>query len=309
MYHLKLGLVCISEQLREHKKAFKTMTRKSFGEHGREAGITILSNRILHNTVTVLEVLRHCSLSGIRHYRMSSDTFPLITDKTLGLTISDLPDIEQIINNLLAAGRYARSVGITISSHPSQFNVLTSYSETVVRNTIDELNHQSAVLDMMGFEHDFKTPMCLHLSCGPKLNLESMTSYVGRFLHNLASCDIGVQSRLVLENEDKGYWNCTRLHTNFFDYIPLVYDNLHDACNPSDEDHKSIVQVFKNSWRGFTPVFHWSEGVDGTNKHTPRASHIPKVVINNTDCIWEVELKDKDLAIQEILCGEVNEDI
>jgi UV DNA damage endonuclease len=305
MPSLKLGLVCISEVLRERKLAFNTMTRKSFNEHGRVGGLPILSKRILHNTAIVLEILKHCAAVGISHYRMSSDTFPLVTDKTLGLSIDDLPDITSIKANLLAAGDYARRVGISISSHPSQFNVLASYTESVVRNTIDELNHQSLVLDLMGFSHDFSTPMCLHLSCAPKLNLECIDSYVGRFLHNLAACDIGVQSRLVLENEDKGFWNCERLHSNFFDYIPLVYDNLHDACNPSDTCNDSIVRIFRNSWRGFTPVFHWSEGIDGTNKHTGSASHIPSVVLNNPDVTWEVELKDKDYAILKILRGEL----
>lgn len=305
MQSLKLGLVCISEILRARKIAFKTMTRRSFNEHGHAAGLCILNDRILHNSKVVLEIVKHCSSIGIAHYRVSSDLFPLISDKTLGLSIYSLPDIEQIKENLFDAGQYARDAGISISSHPSQFNVLASYNETVVLNTITELNHQSLVLDLMGFGHDFKTPMCLHLSCAPKLQIESIDSYVNRFLHNLASCDIGVQSRLVLENEDKGYWNCHNLYSNFAEYIPLVYDNLHDKCNPSDADPDNLIEIFKNSWLGFTPVFHWSEGVGSSSKHARVASHIPAVVSENTDAIWEVELKDKDQAIIEIIRGAV----
>lgn len=298
MRDLKLGLVCISEMLRDtNRLSFKTITRKSYNKAGCDAGLITLSRRILHNTCVIRVILEHCHTLGIVHYRMSSDTFPLVTDPTLGISMDDLPDIIEIKSNLLAAGDYARRVGITCSSHPSAFNVLCSYSETVVKNSITELNHQSDVLEIMGFSPDFKTPMCLHLSCAPRLSVECLNSYVSRFLNNLSQCNIGVQSRLVLENEDKGYWNAAALYANFGDLIPLVYDNLHDKCNPSSG---CMVAQFKSTWRGFTPVFHWSEGIESSNKHTARASHIPSVVNNNRDCIWEVEIKDKDYAILEI---------
>lgn len=298
MSKVRLGLVCISEILKTKQKlSFKTMTRKSFLSMKRSAAISILSRRILHNANTVYKILAHCSTVGIMHYRVSSAMFPLVTDATLGLSYDDLPDMPEIRQRLMACGSFARSNNISVSVHPDQFNVLSSYNDDVVDRTINELNHQSYILDMMGCDHSLNSPMCLHLNCSPKFKIEDCKSYKKRFVTNLLRCSPGVQARLVLENEDKAFWNCANLYTWFHDVRSLVYDNLHDACNPSEE---SFAARFAETWGSHRPVFHWSEGIDGTRKHTNRASHFPEIVRNNLRCTWEVELKDKDYAILEI---------
>jgi len=304
MSKLRLGLVCISEVLKKQRKvAFKTMTRKQFLSMPRERALQTLSARILHNTSTIrIDVLPHLSAVGIFHYRVSSSMFPLVTDKTLGLCYDDLPDMPRIRENLAGAGSFARVNDISISCHPDQYNVLASYNEAVVNNSIDELNHQSNVLDMMGYAQDLSSSMCLHLNASPKHKIEDTFTYRQRFIDNLARCNSGVRARLVLENEDKGFWNCDNLYNFFHDVRPLVYDNLHDACNRSEHASDVYASMFAGTWGQHRPIFHWSEGIDGTSKHTLRASHIPEIVRKYADsCTWEVELKDKDYAILEIL--------
>jgi UV DNA damage endonuclease len=304
MSKLRLGLVCISEILKKQRKvAFKTMTRKQFLSMPRERALQILSARTLHNASTIrVDILPHLSAVGIMHYRVSSSMFPLITDKTLGLCYDDLPDMHKIRENLASAGQYARVNDISISCHPDQYNVLASYNENVVNNSIDELNHQSNVLDMMGFPQDLSSSMCLHLNASPKHNIEDTFSYRQRFIDNLARCNSGVRARLVLENEDKGFWNCDNLYQFFNDVRPLVFDNLHNACNPSEYAEDVYATMFAGTWGKHRPIFHWSEGIDGTSKHTKRASHMPEIIKSSAGiCTWEVELKDKDYAILEIL--------
>jgi len=299
---MKLGLVCISEILCDNKKlTSKTMTRKGFNSVSREEALNILSARILHNTHVVYATINSLIDNGIRHYRISSNIFPCITDPTLGLCIDHLPDIVAIRANLLDAGNTARSHGVSLSCHPDQFNVLASYNEEVIARTIKELNHQSDVLDMMGCAQDLSSPMCLHLNKSPDLKRESVNDYHKRFLQSLSCCNAGVCARLVLENEDKGYWNAENLYHWFGQHRALVYDNLHDSCNPSFESSKAVA-LFKSTWRNHAPIFHWSEGlVNKPRSHADRASHVPSIVFANLDCIWEVELKDKDYAILEIL--------
>ena len=296
----RLGLVCISERLTHQKFTAKTMTRKQFCVLGRERGLEVLSQRILHNSQHILRTLQAAAAAGARHYRVSSSIFPLITDQTLELSYSDIHGFDEIVSNLKAAGDWARTHDITLSSHPDQFNVLTSYRWDVVTKTIRELNHQSEILNMMGCTPDYSSPMCLHLNRTPDFKQESVEEYVARFLSNLAMCNTDVQARLVLENEDKAYWNCQNLHTYFSSHIPLVYDNLHDVCNPSGESHEN-AKLFKHTWRDFTPVFHWSEGIGSTRSHIDYATHLPDVVNSNLDATWEVELKAKDNAIAHIL--------
>ena len=298
---LRLGLVCISELLRESEKlSAKTMTRALFLKEDRTTAIQKLSSRVLHNTVVIRRVLEHCHSLGIAHYRISDTLAPLVTEPNVNISLESLPDFDQIRENLASAGQYARRVGISLSSHPGQFNVLASYNPNVVDNTIRELNHISKIMDMLGCPQSYAAPMCLHLSVGPKENIETVEEYRHRFLKALHRCDTGVQHRLVLENEDKGYWNCDNLYRVFHQFSALVYDNLHDACNPSPDSCDWAI-LFKETWRHYTPVFHWSEGIDGSNRHTDYFSHMPRVVRDNPDVIWECEIKQKDRAIQQVL--------
>jgi len=299
---MRLGLVCISEMLRDEKKlSAKTMTRKGFNARPRKDALALLSARILHNTTVVAATLGSMVGNGIRHYRVSSSIFPCVTDATLHMTVADLPDIDAIRANLRGAGNLARAMSISLSCHPDQFNVLSSYNPLTVERSIKELNHQSAVLDMLGCAQDLSSPMCLHLNKTPDLKCETVHDYRERFLSSLSRCNAGVRARLVLENEDKGYWTTQQLHCWFGAHRALVYDNLHDKCNPSIDENVA-VPLFRQTWGNHTPVFHWSEGTAAKPRsHAGRASHMPAIVSANSDCIWEVELKDKDYAICEIL--------
>lgn len=300
---LKIGLVCISEILKDKSKdlAFKTMTRKRFLELGRTEAIRELSSRILHNCKLTEKIIAHCFQNNISHYRISSCIAPLITDSTLNLDYSDLPDMDQIAASLLSAGKRAKEYGVSVSSHPDQFNVLASYNEGVVERSINELNHQAYILDLMGLPQDYSAPMCLHLNLSPDLKKETLIDYVARFKQSLSLCSRSVQRRLVLENEDKGFWNAANLYEKFGSFMPLVYDNLHDKCNTSNVDSLILVDLFKKTWQSYTPVMHWSEGTaDKPRSHTEFASHVPQVVSENTDCVWEFELKGKDKAILKV---------
>lgn len=298
---MKLGLVCISELLKKQDKslAFKTMTRKRFLELDRDAALVELSSRILHNCKLTKQIILHCAANNISHYRISSCIAPLITDATLNISYDDLPDMQAIASALQDAGTTAQTCGVSVSSHPDQFNVLASYNPDVVDRSIKELNHQAYMLDLMGLPQDYSAPMCLHLNCSFDSSKEDIYQYINRFGSSFNNCDEGVRRRLVLENEDKGFWNCSNLYKYFSPFLPLVFDNLHDAVNPSDFCH---FKLFKNTWRNYTPIMHWSEGLpDKPRSHAEFATHIPSVVAANTDCVWEFELKGKDEAILRIL--------
>jgi UV DNA damage endonuclease len=306
---MKLGLVCISEMLKKQDKslAFKTMTRKRFLELGRSAALVELSSRILHNCKITKQIVSHCAANEIAHYRISSCLAPLVTDSTLNISYEDLPDIRLIETALSEVGVAAKKYGVSISSHPDQFNVLTSYSQDVIDRSIKELNHQAYILDLMGLPQNYSAPMCLHLNLSPDFKRETLASYIDRFVSALFSCSPSVQNRLVLENEDKGFWNCQNLYESFGKLIPLVYDNLHCACNSSDADQPTLLNLFKSTWGDYTPVMHWSEGLpDKPRSHAEFASHVPAVVSLNSDCVWEFELKGKDYAILQILKSQLH---
>ena len=320
-----LGLTCISEILKEQDKkkySFRTMTRKRFNDlcvrDGRDEAIQELSERILHNVRATRYILRHCIANNILHYRLSSNLFPLVTDATLGLSIDDLVNLSTIKSELSFAGKIAKDFGISIGSHPDQFNVLASTDRDKVARTINELNFQASVLDMVGLPQDHTAPMNIHINYNPKDD-ETLELVATRFFRNLSMCDKGVYNRLTIENEDKGFFNvdnCIKfseyLFNTFGANIPVCYDNLHDFCNPS-EDHCITFQAERcaytwvNQGEGdnnfIAPVFHWSEG----NPLKPRA-HAEYFALGNTPphiaiepdmpVKWECEVKAKDKAIK-----------
>jgi len=320
-----LGLTCISEQLKEKDKkkySFRTMTRKRFNDlcvkDGRNEAIQELSERIIHNVIVTQYILEHCNKSNIKHYRLSSALFPLLTDQTLELSLEDLPNQGRINEELRLAGLMAQTLGISIGSHPDQFNVLASPNREAVKRTINELNFQASILDKLGLPQDHTAPMNIHINYSPKED-ETLEVVATRFFRNLSMCDKGVYNRLTIENEDKGFFNvdnCIKfseyLFNTFGANIPVCYDNLHDFCNPS-EDHNIAFQAERcaytwvNQGDGdnnfIAPVFHWSEG----KPEKPRShadyfalGNIPPVIAiePNKEAKWECEVKQKDKAIE-----------
>ena len=282
-----LGLTCISEQLKEKDKvkySFRKMTRKRFNDlcntDGRNEALHQLSERILHNVSVTQYIVNHCHASNIRHYRLSSALFPLLTDQSLDISLEDLPHKARIEQELKLIGLIAEKFNISIGSHPDQFNVLASPDKAKVDRTINELNFQAGVLDMIGLPQDHTAPMNIHVNYTPQAD-ETLEVVATRFFRNLSMCDKGVYNRLTIENEDKGFFNvdnCIKfseyLFNTFSANIPVCYDNLHDFCNPS-EDHNVAFQAERcaytwvNQGEGehnfLAPVFHWSEGTPPKN--------------------------------------------
>jgi len=319
-----LGLTCISEQLKDQDKkacSFRTMTRKRFNDlcnkEGRDEAVKELSDRILHNVVVTESIVYHCAKSNIGHYRVSSALFPLVTDETLEISLDELPDIEQINQELKQVGKTARENGISMGSHPDQFNVLASTNPDAVRRTIGELNMQASVLDKMGLPQDHTAPMNIHVNYTPKDN-ETLEDVAERFYSNLMKCDSGVYNRLTIENEDKGFFNidnCIKFSEYLFEKhkinIPVCADNLHHLCNPSEvadfawqAERCAYTWVNQGDGEGnfIAPVFHWSEG----KPEKPRAhadyfalGNFPPYIAIETDkpAKWECEVKGKDKAI------------
>ena len=322
---MNLGLTCISEELKEKDKkkySFRTMTRKRFNDlcvkDGKNETIKELSSRILHNVRATRYIIRHCIRNNILHYRLSSALFPLITDENTDVSYEDLPDKVSIQEELKFAGKIAKKFNLSIGSHPDQFNVLASPDRDKVSRTINELNFQASVLDMLGLPQDHTAPMNIHINYTPKAD-ETLEVVATRFFRNLSMCDKGVYKRLTIENEDKGFFNvdnCIKFSDYLFETfnanIPVCYDNLHDFCNPS-EDHNVSFQAERcaytwvNQGKGdnnfLTPIFHWSEGKpDKPRSHADyfALGNIPPhiAIEPNKEAKWECEVKAKDKAIR-----------
>ena len=331
-----LGLTCISEELKEidkKKYSFRTMTRKRFNElcvrDGRDEAVKELSERIAHNLYVTQYILRHCHSSDIRHYRLSSSLFPLLTDQTLELAYTDLPNYKTLDTELRFIGIIAKTFGISMGSHPDQFVVLASANENAVKNSINELNFHASIFDKIGLPQDHTAPMNIHVNRSIK-DGETLEDIAKIFYNNLMKCNAGVYNRLTIENEDKlslfNIDDCIKFSEYLFEThnynLPVCADNLHHLCNPSEVldfawQAERCAYTWVNQGEGehnfIAPVFHWSEGKP--EKPRSHADYIafgnfpPHIAIEpDKPAIYEIEIKRKDYAIkllQEQMAGAI----
>lgn len=308
---IKLGLVCISQTLRDENPdmVFKTMTRAQFCKKPRNTSLLELSSRILHNLIVTVETIKQCHKIGIKHYRISCKLFPLLTEPNLKISLAEFLNQELIIAKLREIGETSKRLGISLSCHPDQFVVLGSNSDEICTKSIQELNFHSWVLDTIGAPQDYTCPINIHPSLS---KFESPEKFVDKFIKNFFQCDVGVRNRLVLENEDKAFWNAKNLYAYFHLYMkahynfhfPLTLDNLHDQCNPAKNENGEAIP-YKDHYLKFyatwpvTPVFHWSEGIENSNKHADELTVAPPDI--GVDCIYECEVKAKDKGFLKFL--------
>ena len=294
---MKYGLCCISLQLESHK--FQTMTYKRFSSLPREEALAILGDRILNNMETTNAIIKHCGQNNFC-YRISSDLFPLITYDEANIDLEDLPNYDDIQDSFDIISQTITDTNVRITCHPSEFNVLASTNPQAVDKTITELNFYSSFMDRIGCPADYQSPMNLHVHN----KTGSYEEIISRFLSSFNKLDDNCKSRLVIENDDKlNCWSVKELTEIFHPItnIPITFDYLHHACHPDGLDEETAIRACYSTWRGFTPLFHYSESRPGNN---PRAhADYAEKYFNNygLDFDLDFELKMKDLAIDKYL--------
>jgi UV DNA damage endonuclease len=288
------NLCCISNELKDQGYKFQTMTWKRYNQlvdsEGQQFALNELGSRWLNNVIVTRLCIEHCHREGWG-YRVSSSLFPVLTHPDFEYTIKDVPQYEQIMEEFRNIVCCNETWNVRLSTHPDQFNVLASENQSAVDKTIAELNHHGWVMDKLGCERSYQNPINIHVN-NTKGDLDDIAA---RFMSNLNKTDQSVQSRLVIENEDKGCWNVDNLLLHFFDNygIPITYDNLHDKCNNSVVGNMSDCA---DTWP-CKPLFHYSESALGSTnprKHADMPTDCPVEILYD----WDIELKSKDAAVR-----------
>ena len=304
------NLCCISNELKEQGYHFQTMTWKRYNDlceqHGEQYALNELGERWLNNVRVTFMCIQHCYENGWG-YRISSNLFPIRTHPDFKYGIKDVPQYDEIMDELDAIAEHNKEWKVRLSTHPDQFNVLASENQNAVDKTINELNFHGWVMDRMGCPRNYNSPMNIHVNC----TKGELSDIAARFMSNLNKCDQSVTSRLVVENEDKGCWTVENLLLYF--NIPITYDNLHDKCNPSIHGNKKLASLLQsihrldidnmqncaNTWGNVKPLFHYSES--HPDKTNPRShADMPTDTPCSDQYDWDIELKSKDAAIREL---------
>lgn len=273
------------------------MTFKSFSSKSREESLEKLSGIIANNFSVSEKIIRHCAAVGIKGYRISSDLTPVINHPDVNISLEDLPNFELINFEILKLKTAIEETGIRVSAHPSEYISLTSEDEKVLINSIKDLEQHAEIFERLGLEKGHYNPLNIHIRKeGDPENLCNI------FMKNFERLSNGVKSRLVLENNDTGStWDVAALKKYFYrnHNIPVTFDNLHHKMLNNNVSEEDAFHDAYETWGDIMPIFHYSEGKDNGRAHKDMAEHLP----NNfgKEVLFDVELKNKDIAILDIL--------
>jgi len=294
---MRLGLCCISLRLQGEGYKFQTMTFSRFSALPRQQALEILSARILNNFLVTEKVIRYCKASGFSSYRLSSDLTPIINHPSVDIKLQDLPNAAAIFESLSSIAKAVNETGLKISAHPSEYISLTSPKEEVISNSTRDLASHAELFDLIGLPKSYEAPLNIH--CRQDGDPEAI-SY--SFLKNFDKLPDNVKNRLVLEVNDnrEGIWSVKNLHKFYYQRanIPVTFDNLHHSFCHHGVPEREAFDLAYSTWNT-VPVFHYSEGINGTRKHADYALGAPPQY--NDEVFWDVELKSKDLAILKML--------
>jgi len=294
---VKLGLCCISLRLQEEGHRFQTMTFSRFSSLPRQQALETLSSRILNNFTITEKIIRYCKSSGFSSYRLSSTLAPVLDHPDVNLKLQDLPNASLIFESLSSIAKAVKETGLKISAHPSEYISLTSPKEEVISNSIRDLSSHAELFDLIGLPQSYDAPLNIH--CRQDGDPEAVSSSL---LKNFDKLPDNVKNRLVLEVNDnkEGVWSIKNLHKFYYQRanIPVTFDNLHHSFCHHGVPEREAMDMAYSTWNT-TPVFHYSEGIDGTRKHADYALHSPPDY--DKEVFWDVELKAKDLAIFKML--------
>jgi len=132
---------------------------------------------------------------------------------------------------------------------------------------------------------------------------------VQNFYSNFEKLNKDTQKRLVLQNEEQGFWNPINLFKYFHVYLNekyekgmvLSYSNVADTINPGKIEDIQIekeinIGAFHETWMGVVPIFYWSERQNLQSK-TPVEFLTDGIPYFNYNIKWECDIKSKDKGI------------
>jgi UV DNA damage endonuclease len=294
---MNLGYACINMTLSESKPKITTnrsMVRKTF----LEKGLPYAGELGMMNARDLFHILKWNNENGIKLFRLSSEFFPWASE----YNFEDLPQYLRIKTLLAGAGYYVQSVGMRVNSHPGPFNVLTSPKESVVQNTITDLELHGKIFDLMGLEKSPYNNINIHCNgvYGDK------KSAMDRFILNFQRLSPSVQTRLTVENDDKESMYSVKdlMYIHERTGIPIVFDYHHHQFCTGGLSEEEALKLAVSTWpSGITPEVHYSESKalhEENSKLKPQAHSDYIKSLPNTyelDLDIMVEAKAKELAI------------
>ena len=293
----RIGYCCIAigcndgKKKKDHITINRGMVKKTF----LIKGLPYVSELIIENLKDTIEVLKYNLSKKIYVYRMSSDSFPWMSE----YKFEDLPNFNYIQSLLIKIGNFIKENDIRVSYHPGPFNVLASENQSVVIKTIDELNKHAELMDLMGLDKTHYYPINIHINTTKPTREEAAQRFVDNFALLTDSC----KARLTLENDDSpNQYSVKILHDLVYTKIlvPIVFDQHHFNYGPQDQTMEEALRLAHSTWN-VKPMTHISSPKileDATGRATAHADYIyEEIQTFGLEFDTEIEAKSKDLAV------------
>jgi UV DNA damage endonuclease len=293
-----LGYACINMTL--GKKGI--LTGRAMRKATLDAkGLPYASQLALENAKDLKTILEWNVNHGIYFFRIGSDLFPWGNK----IDITQLPDYNEIVKVLNDCGDYARMNNIRLTTHPGPFNLLASDKESVVLNTILDLEMHATLFDLLKLDQTPFNKINIHV--GATYGNKEVAIY--RWKQNFKRLSLSCQKRLTLENDDKAsMYSVKDLYDSVYQDlgIPIVFDIHHHNFNTGDMTHKEAMALAGSTWpKGIRPVLHYSESKalhENNSKiklqaHSDFISDYIQTYDNDVDVM--IEAKAKELALLE----------
>jgi UV DNA damage endonuclease len=292
-----IGYCCISMGVNadKKKKEFVTVNRGMVRRTFDAKGLPYVSELVIENLKDTLKLLEYNIKNNIYIYRMSSDSFPWMSE----YEFSDLPKFPAIHTYLKLIGKKVKDHGIRVSYHPGPFNVLASENPSVVQKTISELNKHAELMDLMELDQTTFYPINIHINTTQPTRELAAERFCKEFENLSESC----KKRLVVENDDgANQYSVKMLYDWVYQVIgiPITFDQHHYNYGPQDQTMEDALRLAHSTWktRALTHMSSPKTLEDTSGKNTAHADYIyEEIKTFGLDFDTEIEAKAKDLAV------------
>jgi UV DNA damage endonuclease len=277
------------------KKEFVTVNRGMVRRTFDAKGLPYVSELVIENLKDTLKLLEYNIKNNIYIYRMSSDSFPWMSE----YEFSDLPKFPAIHTYLKLIGKKVKDHGIRVSYHPGPFNVLASENPSVVQKTISELNKHAELMDLMELDQTTFYPINIHINTTQPTRELAAERFCKEFENLSESC----KKRLVVENDDgANQYSVKMLYDWVYQVIgiPITFDQHHYNYGPQDQTMEEALRLAHSTWktRALTHMSSPKTLEDTSGKNTAHADYIyEEIKTFGLDFDTEIEAKAKDLAV------------
>jgi UV DNA damage endonuclease len=224
MKNNRLGLICLLSS-QTNKKGFAGITSAKKSKNIHE----ICRVATIENIKSTLDTLHYCHEHNIRLNRITSDLIPFCE-------LWDWRNDTVVLEGLSNIKKLALYYDITLTIHPSQFVVISSVNDEVVKNSIDNLTYHKDLSLLCGIQH-----IILHIG-------SNQPEAVERWIYNYNRLDSTLKALLNLEvchSHDLE----TILYVNSKCNVNVVYDahhqRLHNNNINKDTHIDNIRRVMK----------------------------------------------------------------